>query len=250
MREIQDHKDFSICSWYGPFEHITPKTVILELSEAVLKCFLFEEPSEDDSSEDSDGEETPLPGEFKEKLKNAFNTLGKTVFVKNNWHAPIDAKMFSTGNTLKAESADDIKLFFTTSTVIQKDLFNIKGIPFCLALRKWISIHPAAEFRCIVVNDTLRGITSRDWPTFYAHFKEEGSEIVENISDFFLENIKAKFPRKNYVVDIVLSYPDKPFILDFGPLNSRTNLYAFSWKEIGPLLNKLAYCCFRISRMK
>ncbi|KAH1030049.1 hypothetical protein HUJ05_003185 [Dendroctonus ponderosae] len=197
MREIQDHKDFSICSWYGPFEHITPKTVILELSEAVLKCFLFEEPSEDDSSEDSDGEETPLPGEFKEKLKNAFNTLGKTVFVKNNWHAPIDAKMFSTGNTLKAESADDIKLFFTTSTVIQKDLFNIKGIPFCLALRKWISIHPAAEFRCIVVNDTLRD-----------------------------------------VVDIVLSYPDKPFILDFGPLNSRTNLYAFSWKEIGPLLNK------------
>ncbi|KAH1023611.1 hypothetical protein HUJ04_012779 [Dendroctonus ponderosae] len=196
-QEIQDHKDFSICSWYGPFEHITPKTVILELSEAVLKCFLFEEPSEDDSSEDSDGEETPLPGEFKEKLKNAFNTLGKTVFVKNNWHAPIDAKMFSTGNTLKAESADDIKLFFTTSTVIQKDLFNIKGIPFCLALRKWISIHPAAEFRCIVVNDTLRD-----------------------------------------VVDIVLSYPDKPFILDFGPLNSRTNLYAFSWKEIGPLLNK------------
>lgn len=65
--------------------------------------------------------------------------------------------MFSTGNTLKAESADDIKLFFTTSTVIQKDLFNIKGITFCLALRKWISIHPAAEFRCIIVNDTLRG---------------------------------------------------------------------------------------------
>lgn len=42
------------------------------------------------------------------------------------------------------------------------------------------------------------------------------------------------------VVDVVLSYPDKPFILDFGPLNSRTNLYAFSWKEIGPLLNKVS----------
>lgn len=89
LQEIQEHKEFSIHSWYGTFEHITPKTVILELSETVLKWFLFEEPSEEDSGEDSDGEETPLPDEFKEKLKNAFNTLGKTVFVKNNWHAPI-----------------------------------------------------------------------------------------------------------------------------------------------------------------
>lgn len=66
--------------------------------------------------------------------------------------------MFSVGNTLKAENMDDIKLFFTTSSIIQEDFSNVKGISFCLVLRKWISIHPAAEFRCIVINNVLRGM--------------------------------------------------------------------------------------------
>lgn len=44
--------------------------------------------------------------------------------------------------------------------------------------------------------------------------------------------------------DVILSYPDKPYILDFGPLNGKTNLYAFSWKEINPLLNKVRYMIY------
>jgi hypothetical protein len=38
--------------------------------------------------------------------------------------------------------------------------------------------------------------------------------------------------------DVIMSFPDQPYIIDFGPLNSKSNLYAFSWKEILPLLNK------------
>lgn len=238
MRETQDFKDFSINFWFTKFEHLIPKTVIVDLPEEVFKKFQFQEASETSDDEEVIDEETPLPQDFKDKLKNAFNTLGKTVFVKNNWHAPMDAKMFSMGNTLKAENIDDIILYFTTSGIIQEDFLNVKGVPFCLALRKWISIHPAAEFRCIVINNVLRGITPRDWPTFYAHYKEEGPQVIETLSNFFTENIRLRFPRETYIFDVVLSYPDKPFILDFGPLNSKTNLYAFSWKEISPLLNK------------
>lgn len=123
--------------------------------------------------------------------------------------------MFSFGNALKAQNVDDIALFFKTSSIIQQDLVNVKGVSFCLVLRKWINIHPAAEFRCIVVNNVLRGtnvwntckfylfiyiyigITPRDWPTFYAHFKEEGAGIIETLLRFFGEHIKGKFPRKH-----------------------------------------------------
>lgn len=44
--------------------------------------------------------------------------------------------------------------------------------------------------------------------------------------------------------DVILSYPDKPLLLDFGPLNAKTNLYAFSWKEISPLLNEVNFSAY------
>lgn len=65
--------------------------------------------------------------------------------------------MFSIGFMLKAESIEDVRLFLQVSSIIQKDFETIQGVPFCLALRKWVSIHPAAEFRCIVINNLLRG---------------------------------------------------------------------------------------------
>lgn len=230
MLETKDLIDFSITSWYDKFKQVSLRTIVIELPDYFIKKVICDE----NEVKCEEGGDT----NFEEKLKNAINALDKSVFVKNNWHAPIDARMFSFGNTLKASNIDDIILYFNTSSIIQEDFSNVKGIPFCLALRKWLSIHPAAEFRCIIINNVLRGITPRDWPTYYAHFKEEGPQIIDQLTNFFGENIKLKFPRKHFVVDVVLSYPDNPFILDFGPLNSKTNLYAFTWKEIQPLINK------------
>lgn len=165
--------------------------------------------------------------------------------------------MFSFGNDLKVSNIDDIFLFLQTSTILQEDFSNVKGVPFCIALKEWKNIHPAAEFRCIVINNLLLGITPRDWPTYYNHFKEDGHAIIEKISEFYNKNIKSKFGRSScmfrihniksninnffilVIFDIVLPYPGSPYLLDFSPLNSKSNLYAFSWKEIKPLLCKV-----------
>lgn len=93
MQEATDFKDFSITSWYEDFEHVTLKSIILELSDEALKWCQHQEVPDDSEEEDSVEEETCLPQEFKDKLKNAFNTLGKIVFVKNNWHAPVVGKV-------------------------------------------------------------------------------------------------------------------------------------------------------------
>lgn len=48
-------------------------------------------------------------------------------------------------------------LFFSVSDRLTRDFETDKGVPFCLVLRPWLNIHPASEFRCIVVNNILRG---------------------------------------------------------------------------------------------
>lgn len=90
----QDFKDFSITSWYQNFKSVTPKTVIIELPVEVLKFFQYKQ-VQDDSDEDSDYEEPPIPKDLRTELINAFNVLGKAVFVKNNWHAPLVNNLFN-----------------------------------------------------------------------------------------------------------------------------------------------------------
>lgn len=68
-----------------------------------------------------------------------------------------DAKFISFGNTLKVSSLDDVILYLNASDIVMND-FNVKDINFCIALRPWINIHPATEFRCIVVKNVLRGM--------------------------------------------------------------------------------------------
>nr|CAI5853218.1 unnamed protein product [Callosobruchus analis] len=225
----QDFRDFSITTWYEQFKHICPESLLIEIPRQVIEKF------QDDEEEVN---AKNCPEQFKEELLNALNSLNKSAFIKNNWHAPTDARMFSFDNNLKAVTVDDILMYLNSSLTIREDFDTVRGVPFCLCLRKWINIHPAAEFRLIIVNNLLRGITPRDWPTYYTHYKEESNEIIEELANFYNENVKIRFPRQNYIVDVVYSYPDKPYILDFGPLNNKTNLYAFTWKEIQPLLQK------------
>lgn len=230
MIEITDFRDFSAYNWYKKFEDVALKTILIEIPEPVIEKFRLDEDVEELLQEE-------CYTEFLEEVKNVLNGFSNNAFVKNNWHAPSDAKMFSLGNSLQVSNIGDIIMYFTNSTIIQEDFMNARDLTFHLALKKWTNIHPAAEFRCIVINNILRGITPRDWPTYYAHFHEEGQQIIEVLNNFFNDNIKMKFPRENYVVDVVLSYPNSPYILDFGALNSKTTLYAFNWNEIHPLMN-------------
>lgn len=63
----------------------------------------------------------------------------------------------SFSNTLKVTNLNDLILFLNASDVIIND-FNCKDMKFYIALKPWLNIHPASEFRCIVVNKILRGI--------------------------------------------------------------------------------------------
>lgn len=91
---------------------------------------------------------------------------------------------------------DDLLVYFASSEIIMHDFSHNNVDSFCIALKPWINIHPASEFRCIVINNILQGITPRDWPTFYAHFCEDGPNIIRALTDFYKQNIYEKFSRK------------------------------------------------------
>lgn len=95
--------------------------------------------------------------EYVNQIKNTIHQFNNEAFVKNNWHAPVDAKFVSFGNTLKVTNLDDVILYLNASDIIMND-FNHKDVNFCIALRPWMNIHPASEFRCIVINNVLRGL--------------------------------------------------------------------------------------------
>lgn len=74
---------------------------------------------------------------------------------------------------------------------------NPPKFQYQLILRKWINMNPSMEFRCFIGNQTLLAICQRDVRTFYEYIGCEKSQIIQDIQDFFDENIRGKFPLDN-----------------------------------------------------
>lgn len=65
--------------------------------------------------------------------------------------------MFSMGYELKATNLNDMILYLSTSVRVSDDFTANKNGTFHIVMKPWINIHPASEFRCIVINNVLRG---------------------------------------------------------------------------------------------
>lgn len=100
------------------------------------------------------------------------------------------------GNDLNVTNSEELLSVMFYSDILLKDFENTAYKDYCISVRKWINIHPASEFRCLVINDILWGITPRDWPTFYGHYVQDGQNIISSISTFFKNHIQKKFNRK------------------------------------------------------
>ncbi|RZC42811.1 cell division cycle protein 123 -like protein [Asbolus verrucosus] len=126
MLELQDLKDFSIHNWYKNFKHISLETILLEIPSLLLQKL---------QSDESDVNiEEVCSKEYLVELDNAINSLNRNAFVKNNWHAPMDAKIFSFGNQLKVTNISDLTLYLSASNIISEDFSTHHNIPFLITL--------------------------------------------------------------------------------------------------------------------
>ncbi|KAI1293069.1 hypothetical protein EDD11_008516 [Mortierella claussenii] len=225
--------------------------------------------AEDDSSDEDEDKETPLPSfpALEREIEQTIAELGAEVFPKLNWSSPRDASWIATTNTLKCHNAADIFLLLKSSDFVAHDLSHayedcsdatatsMTGIDSVsdrpamqqhigadgirkrpeiveLVLRKWFDLAPSMEFRCFVKDNNLIGISQRDM-TYYEFLKGIQEEVEGKIVDFYEEKVKGKFPDADYTFDVYITRNrERIYVIDFNPFAQKTDALLFEWEEL------------------
>ncbi|CAM9408619.1 unnamed protein product [Ectocarpus sp. 6 AP-2014] len=180
--------------WHPVFKHCTPRSVVLELPEDVVRYLQQDgvvlpkgfqmscgEGVRDDSddevdwgNEDEDEQDRPDFPDLHALLSDAIASLGGAVFPKLNWSCPkasltilLDAAWVN-GGSLKCKLPGDVLCLIKSSTFISHDLNHAfdactgssisRPETFTLVLRKWCNLHPSMLFRCFVRERRLVGV--------------------------------------------------------------------------------------------
>lgn len=270
---IQQVLNCSFGSWYPKFRRVTPKARILSpLPDDFIKYLhadgiqlpndsrlghAGDDNSDQDSDVDDDGANdlftfTQLDTEINDMIAD----LGGSVFPKLNWSSPKDAAWMA-GNSLKCHTSSDVYLLLKSSDFVTHDLAHafdecaeVPTVPTStssdlapgsekdstfrleLVLKKWFDYAPSMEFRCFVRDQSLIAITQRDM-THYAFLLGMRSRLISIMLAFFEENIKGRFPDKDYVMDLYLTRDvTKCWLVDFSPWSTTTDTCLWSWNEL------------------
>ena len=148
-------------------------------------------------------------------ITNAIEKLGGDVFPKLNWSSPRDAS-FIAGGTLKCDNVGSIFLLLKGSDFISHDLNH--AFDHCsdkdtlveelnsdekkkekkqenesqsasmlqpqLVLRRWCNLYPSREFRCIVRNNVLVGISQRHCDRCFKNLEKDIEMLTNAIHEF------------------------------------------------------------------
>ena len=258
----QNVENCSFSNWYPTFKSLTIRSKIIKLPKEFIDYLNDDgvvlpnpdaigsrsaETDPDWAWDNSDCEDEAVKApEFPElanRVDEAIQALGGTVFPKLNWSAPRDASWITKDGTLKCSCFDDICLLLKSSDFIVHDLResfshcedNTEHSPpdsFELVLRKWMDINPGMEFRIFVKKNQLIAISQRDCSNFFDYLLPLKNKIHKEITDYFRLNIIGQFPDSDYVYD-VYRYADAMYkLLDFNPFNAATDSLLFTWKEL------------------
>ena len=105
---------------------------------------------------------------------------------------------------MKCDDAEQVLLLLKSSDCIMHDVsepFSLcedfetekVDVKYYLVLRKWVSIHPASEFRCFVSHNTLIGVTQRNHNTHFPFLGELSETVQKVVCSFFEKKMKDKF---------------------------------------------------------
>ncbi|KAK0096980.1 hypothetical protein PV326_003700 [Microctonus aethiopoides] len=257
---VSSKAECSISSWYPEFSKDALDTIILPLSDDILKYLEHDAfilpveatnnkncesewadglPVNHDSLESQESEVQPTFPEFSRKIQDVIDEFG-AIFIKSNWRTPLDATWVAPTKTLKCTCLEEVYLLLKSSDRISGDINAVKEFPTndqiilpYLALKKWRDINPCTEFRCFVVHKELIGICQRDGSQYHQYIESEKYSIRKDITSLFMERIKNRFRLDCYSFDVIRYKKDKVKIIDFGPLDeSVTKDTLFTYAEL------------------
>lgn len=260
-RKVSDVLACSFSSWYPLFEKVTMKSVWLPVPAEVAAYIQSggtvvsteattadtntddEEDCVDWEAAEEDAPELQRPefAAFDSAVRTALAAVGGAAFVKLNWSAPADVRWLSVGRALRSQTAEEVHLLLRSSGRLQRDLCSpfegcvdagAASVDLQLVVRQWEDVSPAAEFRCFVIEGHLMAISQRETSQYFPHLERDASSVVTDITSFFKENIRAKFPLQSYVFDVYRSTKDFVRLLDFSPLSPPTDPALFTWHQL------------------
>eukprot|EP01126_Amoeba_proteus_P004541 TRINITY_DN1150_c0_g1_i31.p1 TRINITY_DN1150_c0_g1~~TRINITY_DN1150_c0_g1_i31.p1 ORF type:complete len:346 (-),score=55.00 TRINITY_DN1150_c0_g1_i31:185-1222(-) len=257
---------FSFSNWYPIFEKRALKGKIVSLPWEFVDYLL-----EDDIILDTDdqsflpyrNEETTIEEETwepitQDKQVKRFPELSRLVqqvideyghvFPKLDQCAPVDASWMNWNGKNKCTHPDQVFLLLKSSDIVSDFLDGIGDMPerrvdstspFNLVLKKFYSLPEGLEFRCIIKNAKLVGISQRYPNKMYPFLVEDRDRIVKLISSFFRHHVNGKFLENDCVyflyirkrkvtriffffpdvMDIFISENDVVWIVDLNPLD-------------------------------
>ncbi|XP_075585581.1 uncharacterized protein LOC124498536 isoform X1 [Dermatophagoides farinae] len=180
--------------------------------------------------------------QIEKRIRRSLRRYGN-LFPKLNWSSCEDASWVQANGT-KCSDLTSVFLMLKSSDKIVHDLIdpfdhcsdfdchNPPKFQYQLILRKWINMNPSMEFRCFIGNQTLLAICQRDVRTFYEYIGSEKSQIIQDIQNFFEENIRGKFPLDNFVIDILRPTIQTIQLIDVNVFGELTDSLLFDWDEL------------------
>eukprot|EP00158_Paraphelidium_tribonemae_P003231 Partr_v1_DN25976_c1_g1_i1_m68296 putative cell division cycle len=201
----------------------------------------------ENADEDSDGDDGIPTFDFNDlqrEIELTIAELGGSVFPKLDWSSPRDASWMNVSGTPRCNNAHDIFLMLKSSdfiahdlSIIESDRMNEVFGGYNLVLREWKHyLNPGMEFRCFVRDGDLRGISQRDYGTFYDFLAAIKDDIEDSITEFFDKVVADHFGERNYAMDVYLEQSARNdnyrvYIVDFNPLILETDMYLFQSVE-------------------
>lgn len=164
---------------------------------------------------------------FIDKLRDYFREFkGNRVFVRLGSRSPKD-------NETEIREPKDILQAFSDSERILEDLMlclNIGYLPY-LFIREWVDMPRSREFRCIVKEGKLRGITQYFYREKYYYLNDGKTRAKIRIqADKLLKRIIKKFPYRNFVFDILYRGEEQlPLLIEINPYSNWTDSCLFDW---------------------
>jgi hypothetical protein len=206
--------------------------------------------SVDSSGEDWPEEGVPIESQKSVSFLQLYDEINEIIssrfdgkcFPKLNGFCPSDASWMNWSGTMECSNADQVVLLLKSSDIISNYLtslekFKLEEIyltipqPFNLVLKKYYNISVGCEFRCIVKEGKLIGISQRYPNKLYPFLNENKDKYIAQISTFFTTKIAPKFLEQNFIFDLYID-KNRPWILDISPLNENLNLCLFSWNDV------------------